>query len=158
MSNINIRFACSDDLDFIYNSLITLFTEQHVIDRFSQTKESLSQQLFSNFPTVETLMAELDKLPVGFALFSTTNRNFLLFDGPGLYLHDLYVEKQYRRKGVATALFNQLRTIAEERSYTRIDWVLLKNNELGQNFYTSIESAKPVDYINYMRINCISQI
>ena len=151
---MNIRFACPNDLDFIYNSLVELFTEAQVIERFSQTKISLFQRLFSIQPAAEVLIGEIKKESVGFALFSMTNRNFPLFYGPGLYLHDLYVNEHYRRMGIATELISQLKKIAKERSCTRIDWVLLTNNKLGQNFYKKIESAKAVDYIQYMRMNC----
>ncbi|KTD43127.1 GNAT family N-acetyltransferase [Legionella parisiensis] len=154
METINVRFANPHDLDFIYNSLVDLFTEAQVIERFSQTKSSLLQILFTTSPGAEVLIAEIENLSVGFALFSMTNRNFPLFDGPGLYLHDLYVKEKYRRRGVATQLVNQLIELAKERSCTRIDWVLLTNNALGQNFYASIDSARPVSYIQYMRINC----
>ena len=155
MNTINIRFANPNDLDFIYESLVELFTEAHVIERFSQTKHSLSQVLFSPYPGAEALIGEVKNVPTGFALFSMTNRNFPLFDGPGLYLHDLYVKEQYRRMGVATELVSKLKKLAKERSCTRIDWVLLTNNKLGKIFYASIDSAQPVDYVQYMRINCV---
>ncbi|KTD18535.1 N-acetyltransferase ats1 [Legionella lansingensis] len=158
MKNINIRLACPNDLDFIYNSLIELFTEGQVIERFSQNRTSLSQILFSSQPGAEVLISEIENIPTGFALFSMTNRNFPLFDGPGLYLHDLYVKRQYRRMGIGTKLVNQLKKIAKDRSCTRIDWVLLKNNTLGKDFYASIDAAKPVGYIEYMRINCTDSV
>lgn len=148
----HIRFAILDDLDFIYNSLIVLFTEQGVIKRFSQSKASLSKALFGDQSIAELIIIEVDKHPAGFALFSMTNRNFLLFEDPGLYLHDLYVQKQHRRMGLATKLIEQLKAIARERSCNRIDWVLLNNNQLGGNFYASMDEAKSVDYIKYMRI------
>lgn len=100
MEPINVCFANPHNMDFIYNSLVELFTEAHVIKRFSQTKRSLLQILFSTHPGAEVLIAEIQNLSVGFALFSMTNRNFPLFDGPGLYLHDLYVKEHYRRKGI----------------------------------------------------------
>lgn len=151
---MNVRFAYPSDLEFIYNSLVKLFIEAQVVERFSQTKASLSKMLFSTQPAAEILIGEMEHTPVGFVLFSMTNRNFPLFYGPGLYMHDLYVKEPYRRMGMATKLINQLKNIAKERSCTRIDWVLLTNNKLGQIFYNSIESAKPVEYIQYMRINC----
>lgn len=151
-SLISTRFANLEDLDFIYDALVELFTEACVIERFSQTKTSLSHILFSPQPAAEVLIAEIKHESAGFALFSMTNRNFPLFDAPGIYLHDLYVKKPFRRKGIATELINQLNTIAKIRQCTRIDWVLLKNNEAGHNFYKSIESAKPVEYIQYMRM------
>lgn len=73
--SLNIRFACPDDLDFIYDSLVELFTEAHVIERFSQSKASLSQVLFSIQPSAEVLIGEIKQTPAGFALFSMTNRS-----------------------------------------------------------------------------------
>ncbi len=137
-----IRFASSEDLDFLYNSLVELFTEQHVLGRFSQTKETLFQNLFSAQPIVEALIAELDNVPIGFAIFSMANRNFLLFNGPGLYLHDLFVKEQCRCLGIATKLLNRLNELAKERSCTRIDWVLLTNNDLGRKFLFKCRDSK----------------
>lgn len=151
---VTIRFASFEDLNFIYDSLVELFTEQQVLERFTQTKETLFRHLFLEQAIAEVLIAEINNVPVGFAIFSMTERNFLLFNGPGLYLHDLFVKEQYRRIKIATKLLNRLKELAKERSCSRIDWVLLTKNELGRNFYSSIETAKPVDYIQYMRINC----
>lgn len=155
-NNITIRFAFSKDLNFIYDSLVELFTEQNVLERFSQTKETLSENLFSAQPIAEVLIAEINNVPIGFAIFSMTNRNFLLFSGPGLYLHDLFVKEAHRRVGIGKKLLNRLKELAEERSCTRIDWVLLTKNDLGRNFYSNIPEAKPVDYIQYMRMNCMN--
>lgn len=150
---ISIRFAEPKDLDFIYTSFVELFTEANVLERFSQTKDSLSQALFSRQPFAEVLIGEINKRPISLALFSMTNRNFTLFNGPGLFLHDLYVQKEHRRKGVGTKLIHELNKIAQTRAYCRIDFVLLKNNELGHHFFKVMQNAKPVEYIQYMRIN-----
>lgn len=151
---MNIRFAETSDLPFIYQSLTELFTEAQVIERSSQNQDTLAAILFSENPTAEVLLAMDSEEAAGLALFSMTNRNFPLFAGPGIYLHDLYVKPDCRRKGMATKLINHLKNIAQKRSCTRIDWVLLRNNQAGKDFYESIENAGAVDYIQYMRIPC----
>ena len=149
---ISMRYAKPEDLDFIYQSLMAMVKEQGIQDRFSQTEESLSQALFSDHPLAEVVLAELEGKRVGFCLFSLTNRNFELFDRPGIYLHELYTQPQFRKQGVARALIEKITEIAKERSCGRVDWVVLKDNQPALQFYKHIDAAVVVDYINYMRI------
>jgi ribosomal protein S18 acetylase RimI-like enzyme len=88
----------------------------------------------------------------GLVLFSPTNRNFDVFERPGLYIHSLYVLKQFRRQGIAKKLIDKIKEIAKKENYGRIDWVTLKSNNVGAQFYQTIDDVKVVDYIDYMRI------
>ena len=146
------RLATSNDLDFIYQSLKDYVKEGGVAHRFKHTQDSLKAALFSQHPIAEVLIAEQNGQPVGFALFSNTQRNFPLFNGPGLYLHDFYVLPDYRHQGIGTEFFNQIRNIAKERKCDRLDWVVLKDNDAGKEFYKTIPDAQEVDYIHYMRV------
>ena len=47
----------------------------------------------------------------------------------------LYVLEEYRRDGVGQAIFGRLAEIAEERGCGRIEWICLKENQPGMNFY-----------------------
>ena len=151
-NNIRYRFADVQDLDAIYQYLLSMAQEQGVAERFSQTKDSLSKALFSNNPLAIVLIAEMDGAIAGFCLYSTTHRNFTLFEGPGLYIHDLYVVPQFRRKNIATGLLNEIEKIARQQSFSRIDWVVLKENQGAIAFYDTVKNATLVDYIRYMRI------
>ena len=146
----NYRMADITDIDFIYQSLREMVIEENILERFSQTKESLSKALFSTAKFAEALLA--DHNPAGLCLFSLTNRNFTLFNGPGLYIHDLYVNKNHRRHGIATGLMQRIHEIAKQRGCDRIDAVVLKNNSNGNHFYQSFDQAKEVDYIRYVRV------
>ena len=60
---------------------------------------------------------------------------------PGVYLEDLYVRPQYRRRGYAKALFGALARVADEVSggnETRMKWTCLKWNEGALAFYEGL--------------------
>ncbi len=81
-------------------------------------------------------MAELDKAPVGFALFF---HNFSTWEGrKGLYLEDLYVTPDARGQGVGTALLAHLAAIALERDCARFEWAVLDWNQRAIDVYRKI--------------------
>ena len=150
---IKCRFAQKQDVDFIYECLLNLFDEEGNIYKFSQTKATLFDALFSDKPFAECIIAEMDRVTVGILLFSVTNHNFTAFTTPGAYVHDIYVLDEYRRKGIARELGNYLKAIAEQRNYSRIDGIILKNNQNALAFYQNVQDISVLDYIYYMRLN-----
>ena len=63
------------------------------------TEALLTEQLFGQHPAAEVLIAERDDVPAGFALFF---HGFSTWQGRrGLYLEDLFVRPQFRRRGLA---------------------------------------------------------
>ncbi len=150
---INCRFALKSDIDFIYQSLVDMATEANIGERFHMTQTELEAVLFGERKLAEILIAEIQQTKVGLVTFSETNRNFTLFKKPGIYVHDLYVLPFYRNQKVATHLGNELKNIAKQRGYGRIDGVVLKSNQLGQQVFANIPEVLPVDYIQYMRVN-----
>ncbi|GAA6004072.1 GNAT family N-acetyltransferase [Rhodotorula paludigena] len=53
----------------------------------------------------------------------------------GLYLEDLYVDDEYRGRGIAKLLFSYLGDICAERQLPRMEWVVLKWNEGARQVY-----------------------
>ena len=147
------RNADQNDLDFIYESLENLAYEQKIGDRFKTDKLELHENLFGQQKLAEVIIAEINDTPIGLAVFSETNRHFMLFKKSGLYLHDLYILPEYRKQGIATQLIDELRKIAQQRNYGRIDWIVLNDNHLGHQFYSQIKDAVKLDYFQCMRIN-----
>jgi len=77
---------------------------------------------------------------VAFALFF---ENFSTFLGkPGLYLEDLFVQPEFRAKGIGTALMTRLIEIAQDRKYGRVEWAVLDWNEPAIKFYTERIGAR----------------
>ena len=74
-------------------------------------EERLRQCGFGARPKFETLIAEIDALPAGYALFFDY---YSSFKGPGIFLEDLFVRPQFRGKNVGRALFARVARIAVE--------------------------------------------
>lgn len=151
--DVNFRYAQRADLPMLYKALREMVAEQNVEDRFHHTLGSLEEALF-NQKLARVLIAEVDGQYVAHALYSKTNRNFLLFDKPGLYLHDLYVIPDFRRQGIATKIMTYLRDLAHDSGCGRVDFVVFNFNQGAIDMYNKLGDTGEVDYVKYMRMLC----
>src|SRR5438067_2198432 len=85
----------------------------------TRTKDRLAGTLFGERRYAETLIAEIDREPVGFALFFHSFSTFLA--QPGIYLEDLYVAEERRGQGVGRALLARLAQLAVDRDCGRLE-------------------------------------
>ena len=104
------------------------------------TEERLTDSLFGERRYAETLIAEDDDTPIGFALFFHNFSTFLA--QPGIYLEDLFVVPEHRGGGVGRALLERLAQIAVDRGCGRLEWAVLDWNTDAMRFYEKL-GAKP---------------
>jgi len=109
-------------------------------DEVTMTEERLASNLFGPHRYAETLIAEEDDGPVGFALFFHNFSTFLA--QPGIYLEDLFVIPERRGSGVGRALLKELARLAVERDCGRLEWSVLDWNREAIGFYERL-GAKP---------------
>src|SRR5439155_5666176 len=119
-SNIEIRPARVEDVQVILGLIRELATYERAPDEVTATEERLVDVLFGEKPVAEVLLAFEGKSPVGFAVFF---HNFSTWLGrPGLYLEDLFVKPDKRRKGYGRALLVDLAEVARDRGCGRMEW------------------------------------
>jgi GNAT superfamily N-acetyltransferase len=106
----------------------------------TMTEERLASNLFGPHRYAETLIAQEDREPVGFALFFHNFSTFLA--KPGIYLEDLFVIPERRGSGVGRALLKELARLAVERDCGRLEWSVLDWNREAIAFYERL-GAKP---------------
>jgi GNAT superfamily N-acetyltransferase len=106
----------------------------------TMTEERLASNLFWPHRYAETLIAQEDDEPVGFALFFHNFSTFLA--KPGIYLEDLFVIPERRGRGVGRALLKELARLAVERDCGRLEWSVLDWNREAIAFYERL-GAKP---------------
>lgn len=104
------------------------------------TEEKLTDSLFGERRYAETIIAEEDGEPVGFALFFHNYSTFLA--QPGIYLEDLFVLPDKRGGGVGRALLQRLAQLALDRGCGRLEWAVLDWNVDAIRFYERL-GAKP---------------
>jgi GNAT superfamily N-acetyltransferase len=106
----------------------------------TMTEERLAANLFGPHHYAETLIAEVEGSPVGFALFFHNFSTFLA--QPGIYLEDLFVMPEHRGGGIGRALLKELARLAIERECGRLEWSVLDWNREAIGFYERL-GARP---------------
>ncbi|HVF39079.1 MAG TPA: GNAT family N-acetyltransferase [Gemmatimonadaceae bacterium] len=140
--DVIVRTATENDLRIILDFIHGLAEYERMADECVATEAKLRQTLFTEPAAAEVLIASIADKPVGFALFFHNYSTFLA--QRGIYLEDLFVIPEARKKGVGRMLLASLARIAVERGCSRLEWAVLNWNELAIGFYKSI-GAVPMD-------------
>lgn len=130
---IEIRFATKNDVPLLREFICALAEYEKLSAECFATEEKLAGTLFGDKPVAEALIAYFDGQPGGFALFFHNYSTFLA--QPGLYLEDLFVKPELRRRGIGEALFRRLAQIACDRGCGRFEWSALDWNSPAIQFY-----------------------
>lgn len=128
-----ITFATESDVPHILSFIRGLAEYEKLAHQMVATEDDLRRTLFGARPYAEVLIARVDGTPAGFALFFHSYSTFLGM--PGLYLEDLFVQPQFRSRGVGKALLREVAKIARQRKCGRLEWSVLDWNEPAIEFY-----------------------
>jgi len=143
-SNCQIRFAKIQDINTIFSLIQALAVYENLSDSVTGNAQQLAQDVFGDDPCIEIIVAEVDQLVVGFALFFTNYSTFLT--RRGIYLEDLFILPEYRRQGIGKQLLIYLAKLAVSRQAGRLEWSVLDWNESAIAFYQSMGAAVLPDW------------
>ncbi len=135
-----IRPAAPAHVPLIAELIRGLARFEKLEDEVTMTEDRLAASLFGERRYAETLIAEQDSEPVGFALFFHNFSTFLA--QPGIYLEDLFVLPEHRSRGIGRALLKELARLAVERGCGRLEWAVLDWNRDAIGFYERL-GARP---------------
>ena len=99
------------------------------------TEEQVRQDGFGDRPKFRVLIAEIDGLPAGYALFFDC---YSSLRGHGIFLEDLFVLPEFRGKGVGRVLLAHVARITEEANGFGIMFNVLAWNDGAIRFYRRI--------------------
>jgi GNAT superfamily N-acetyltransferase len=100
------------------------------------TPEMYEAAMFSDSPIVGTLMADYDGKLAGCAVWHrsfSTNRGAEV-----MYLEDLSVLPEFRRRGIARALLKAVARLALEKNYPSVYWLMMDWNTEAKSLYASV--------------------
>jgi GNAT superfamily N-acetyltransferase len=146
---IDLRWATHADAALLLRFIRGLAEYEREPDAVRVTEQTLARQLADEDPPFECLIASFDGEPAGFALFFRTYSTWL--GQPGIWLEDLFVLPEARRRGVGRALLQRLAALAEERACGRLEWSVLEWNQPAIEFYASL-GAKLMDEWRICRV------
>ena len=110
------------------------------------TEADIHRDGFGDARRFECLMAELNGVSVGFALFFY---NYSTWEGrAGLYIEDLFVEEQARGHGLGRGLMAAVAKLAMERNCGRVDLTVLDWNPT-RAFYHAIDCNHMDEWLPY---------
>jgi len=134
-----LRFAELRDVAPIVQLIRELAEFETLTHLLQVTPEKLRPHLFGEKPVAEVVLAFDGDTPAGYALWFRTYSTFLA--RPGLYLEDLFVYPEFRKRGLGRQLLAHLARIAVERGYGRMEWMVLDWNENAIRFYRSLGAS-----------------
>ncbi len=145
-----IRPAGIEDTEEILALIYELAVYEKAPQEAKATAEQIRQSFFCEDPKVFCEIVEEDGKIAGFAIWFL---NYSTWQGMhGIYLEDLFIRSEYRKRGYGKDLLKHLAGICKERGYGRFQWWVLDWNTPAIEFYTSL-GAEAMDEWTVYRVS-----
>jgi len=129
---LRIRAATIEDVPLLEAMIREFATFERLAAEVTITVEMLARDGFGPHPRFRALLAEWDGRPAGYAIFFNF---YSSFQGPGLFLEDIYVREEFRSKGIGNALMAEIAAIALREGLVALRWEVLDWNRPAIDFY-----------------------
>jgi len=157
-----IRPARPEDVAEILEMIHELAAYEQEPDAVKTTAAQLHEKLFGDSPAVFAHVADADPAGdaatdngseqrlAGFAIWFLT---YSTWEGVhGIHLEDLYVRPSTRGSGLGRRLMATLAAACDAHGYARLEWKVLKWNELALGLYRSV-GGEPQDEWDVYRLD-----
>ncbi len=128
-----IRKVGAENFDDFLGLINKLAEYEKLAPPTEEAQKRLHDDCLSDKPKYHAFIGKLDDKSVGYIIYFFTYSSFLAM--PTLFLEDIFVLDQYRRLGVGKQLFDYLKSVAKKEGCGRIEFTVLKWNQLAQAFY-----------------------
>jgi GNAT superfamily N-acetyltransferase len=140
VSKVIVRVASPADAGLILSFIRDLAEYEKLLHEVEATEADIRRDLFGENPRCFCEIAEVDGVPVGFALWFYS---YSTFQGrAGIFLEDLFVQPGARGAGAGKALLQRLAQRCVEADLGRLEWSVLDWNQPAIEFYDSLGAAR----------------
>lgn len=141
---LKIRAATRDDVPTLLELVRALAEYERLTHLVAADERRLADELFAPGSHVEAVLGFAGGAAVGFAVYF---HNFSTFLGRrGLYLEDLFVRPEHRRRGYGRELLRHVARLAHARGCGRFEWMALDWNEPAIRFYKSLGAVELAEW------------
>jgi GNAT superfamily N-acetyltransferase len=127
-----------------------LATFEELEHEVEATPKLLRDAFFGRRPVAGAVLVDCDGELAGYAIYFFTFSSFV--GRNGIWLEDLYVRPQFRRRGLGRRLMEAVAQIGAERMCGRFEWTALNWNQKALDFYAQL-GAKLMDDWNLLRMD-----
>lgn len=142
-----VRRARPEDAAAITEMIHALAAFEHAAGDCTVTEKQMCTALFDIPPAVHAHVADVGGEIAAMALWFV---NFSTWDGvAGIYLEDLFVRPDFRRRGLARALLAALARECVANGYTRLSWAVLDWNADAIALYDGVGGEPQREWTTY---------
>jgi GNAT superfamily N-acetyltransferase len=128
---LRIRAATVEDVPLLRQMIVEFATFERLAQYVTVTEESLRRDGFGPAPCFHTLLPEWDSKLAGYVIYFPF---YSSFQGPGVFLEDIYVREEFRGKGIGKLLMAELAAIALREGLGSMRWEVLDWNQPAIEF------------------------
>lgn len=143
---MQIREATKDDAREIIAMIRELAAYEKMSERVKIDERTFCEHLFER-SLAGALVAHEGDAAAGYAIYFYSFSTFL--GRAGVYLEDLYVRPEFRRRGAGLAMVRHLAQICEREGYGRLEWECLDWNEPSIKFYESLGAKRQSGWLKF---------
>lgn len=130
-----IRPATIDDVPLLRCMIRELAEFERELENCVIEEADLTRDGFGEHPQFRALVAECDHQPAGYALYFDCYSTWV---GREIFLEDLYVRPQFRRRGIGMGLLASVARIALEENRCALRWEVLNWNKKAIELYKAM--------------------
>lgn len=146
IDGLKLRETTKEDAGLILQFIKAIADYEKMSDDVFATEESIRESVFED-KRAEVLIIEFNGEAVGYSLYFF---NYSTFMGrAGLYLEDIFINPEYRGKGIGKEVFKVLAKIAKENKCMRMEWCCLNWNTPSIEFYKGMEAIGMTEWTTY---------
>jgi len=146
MDGIVLRKGRRADAKEFIRLVLALAKFEHLDPPSAAGRKRLVEDVFKT-KRINLFVAAEGKRLLGYALYFYTYSSFLA--KPSLYLEDLFVLEEHRKRGVGLALFKQCVEEAMAKGCGRMEWTVLTWNEKALRFYEKLGARRLAEWYTY---------
>ena len=146
-----VRKGKKQDIPQVLDLIKELAEYEKALDQVSNTVERLENDGFGVSPVYNLFVAESNNKIIGIAI---TFFRYSTWKGKNLYIEDLVVSENFRRRGIGLKIFEKVKEFAQDSSCVGISLQVLDWNKTGINFYKKLKMTLDNEWINcYLNLN-----
>lgn len=147
MDSFLVRSATEKDTPEMLELIRELANYENAADEVTVSMDHFVASGFGENPVWWAIVGEdlITNKVVGLALYYI---RYSTWKGQRMYLEDIIITKEWRKKGMGKVLMNELINIAEQKKFSGISWQVLDWNEDAIQFYKNYPVTFDDSWIN----------